>query len=248
MCTIIFAYKMHPAYDLIYIGNRDESKTRSFERGQIKNGILMGIDLDKRGTWFGINEKGKIAFLTNYRDFSLIKEHKTSRGHLVSQFLSSPNNVLTYLEKLKNKRQNYNPYNIIYGNMDQLIYYGSVKDTFKVLDAGVYGLSNGLLDDPWPKVITGKNRLIDLLYDEIIDIEGLFNILDNPYCYDDNLPHTIEDRGLEKKLSAMHVDFDEYGTVCKQVLLIDKKGSVRYYEQVIEDNFKTINMQKMDVI
>lgn len=243
MCTIIFAYKMHPGYDLIYLGNRDEYKDRAFERGRIKDGLLMGIDLEKMGTWFGISHVGKLAFLTNYRDFNLLKDHPTSRGHLVKDYLSNKTNKLTYLEKLKETRGQYNPYNIVYGTLSELIYYGSVDDTHKVLEPGIYGLSNGKLDEGWPKVISGKKQLTDILYDEIIDLEGLFEILNNPYCYSDNLPNTIEDRLLEKKLSAMHVDFDNYGTVCKQIVLVDKRGKVSYFEKVIDDGFKSINKQ-----
>lgn len=243
MCTIIFAYKMHPGYDLIYLGNRDEYKERTFERGQVVNGHLMGIDLEKKGTWFGISHTGKIAFLTNFRDFKLMKDYSTSRGHLVMDYITGKTNHLTYLEKLKSSRKAYNPYNLIYGTLSELIYYSSVNDIYKVLEPGIYGLSNGGLDDPWPKIISGKKHLTDMLYDEMIDLEGLFEILDNPYCYSDHLPETIEDRDLEKKLSAMHVDFDNYGTVCKQIVLVDKRGQVSYFEKVIEDQFTRINKQ-----
>lgn len=241
MCTIIFAYKMHPAYDLIYLGNRDEFKNRSFTRG-IFDTTLMGKDLEKGGTWFGYHESGRIAFLTNYRDFSKMKDRESSRGHLTTKYLEGKMNNLSFLEFLKSTRNSYNPYNIIYGTMKELIFYGSDSDTYQILEPGVYGLSNGDLDSPWPKVIEGKNRLVDLLYDEIIDIKGMFDILDNRALYDEDLlPHTIDDRELEKELSAMHVDFEGYGTVCKQVLLLDKKGRVNYYDKIIDDGFKEIN-------
>ena len=49
------------------------------------------------------------------------------------------------------------------------------------LPAGVYGLSNHLLDAPWPKVRTGKARLAAHL-DGSVSAERLLELLDDTHA------------------------------------------------------------------
>lgn len=238
MCTIFVAYKMHPKYDLIYLGNRDEFKERKTSVSQFYDQILMGKDLKKGGTWMGITKTGKFTCLTNYRDMHLEKEFETSRGQITLDYLMSSKSPLDYIKQLRLTKQSYKGYNILLGDVNGLYYYSNINDDPQTLEPGVYGLSNHFLNTPWYKVSRGKKQLTDLLYDEILDVESLFSILDDTTTAElGQLPDTGLDINLEQSLSSMHIDLETYGTVFKQVILINKQGHVAYFEKTIRDHF-----------
>jgi uncharacterized protein with NRDE domain len=233
---------MHPKYDLIYMGNRDEFKNRKTQLGSFHEEVLMGKDLKKGGTWMGINLHGELALLTNYRDMSLEKEFFTSRGNITFNFLRSAVEATDYLNELELSSKDYNGYNIILGDMEHLYYYSNISHEKKLLEPGVYGLSNAFLDTPWFKVELGKSILTDLLYDELIDVKDLFSIINNAELSPEHLlPNTGLKHAIERNLSSIHVDMQEYGTVFKQVILIDKSKQVFYYEKSIKDKFTSMN-------
>ncbi len=153
MCLILFAYRSHPGYKLIFAANRDEYYDRPtapagwWEEAPF---LLAGKDLKAGETWMGITEKGKIAALTNYRE----PEHRhpphpdaRSRGTLVSDYLLSDMPAGDYLETLRAKENNYNGFNLILGDIDHLYYYSNreSKNRPGPLEPGLYGLSNGIL-------------------------------------------------------------------------------------------------------
>ncbi|MBT7953393.1 MAG: hypothetical protein HN764_17330, partial [Gammaproteobacteria bacterium] len=86
MCLIIVAYKVHPEYPLLIAANRDESyqrPTRQAEFWDNEPSILAGQDLEKGGSWLGMNKFGSVAAVTNYRSGEKLKLSNTSRGLLV---------------------------------------------------------------------------------------------------------------------------------------------------------------------
>jgi len=71
MCLILFAYKVHPSYNLILAANRDEFYERPSAPAEFWEDapqVLAGRDLKEGGTWIGIDRAGKFAAITNYRD------------------------------------------------------------------------------------------------------------------------------------------------------------------------------------
>jgi len=243
MCTIFFAYKIHPKYPFIYIGNRDEFYSRPTERAKYHHGVLMGRDLEKGGTWFGL-KNDKIGFLTNYRDMDNIKENASTRGHLIVEYLLHNIDTVKYIRQLKKTHAIINDYNLVIGDLNELFYYSSLKSEHKRLEPGVYGLSNAFLNTPWPKVEKGKKQLEGL---KDFTVEDLFSILDDQSIADDSLlPDTKLEYEWEKALSALHVDHKNYGTVYKQVVLYDGK-TITYYDKTIEDNFKSMASYKIEV-
>lgn len=245
MCTLLIANKMHPKFPFIYLGNRDEFKSRPTKGADFSKNIIMGQDLKAGGTWMGISKTGRFACLTNYRDMTIKEDHETSRGHLVSYFLDSDLSTMDFMSYLKTTRLSYKGYNIIFGTLDNLYYYNNIKDISEKLGQGIYGLSNGVLNEAWPKVVTTKQTLIDYLYDDSIDSDGLFSILKNNQTYTENLPFTGLSHDDEISLSALHVNLSHYGTVMKQVIILDQ--DLHYYEKSIADNFKETRHYKFEV-
>lgn len=232
MCTLAFAYKMHPDYPFIFIGNRDEFFNRPSKPAHLSSKVIAGIDLEKGGTWTGITTSGRMAFITNYRDFSLHKMEAASRGVLTKNFLEGTQEPLDYVRSLRDSKDAYNPYNIVIGTLDELIYYSNVNDQLMPLTPGIYGLSNAFLDTPWPKVKKIKKALEQLVDLKQIDVQALFGILeDRAQAADDELPSTGIDYALEKALSAPFVTLEAYGTRFETVILVHRDFKAVLYEK-----------------
>ena len=241
MCTILFAYKAHPEYDFIFLGNRDEFRNRPSKEAHFwpsHPNVLAGIDLEKGGTWTGISKEGRVAFLTNHRDGSLPVKNKVSRGNLTRDFLIGDMDPLMYLEDIQNKREDYDPFNLVVGTKDELYFYSNIENKIQMIDPGVYGLSNAFLDTPWYKVKKAKNRFIGLLEKEF-SVDQLFDILsDTEKPPIDKLPDTGVSLEWEKTLSSICIDTPEYGTQFKTVMLVDNKKEVRFHEKIYDNKGK----------
>ncbi len=243
MCTLLFAYKTHPKYDFIFIGNRDEFKNRpSLEAHFWKShpDLLAGMDCEKGGTWTGITKKGRIAFLTNYRDPTLKKEVGLSRGMLTLNYLADRMPPEEYLKSVQLQHADYSPFNLVVGNPRELWFYSNVENKIIPLAKGIYGLSNALLDTPWYKLTKAKNRFAQLLKEEP-SVEGLFDILDDTETpADDKLPETGVPLEIERMLSSIHIDTPDYGTQFKTVILITREGRVEFHEKHLVEKDRCI--------
>ena len=161
MCLILFAYKVHPSYPLVLAANRDEfydRPTQSADFWPDHPQLLAGIDLQEKGTWLGVTKEGKFAAITNYRDPASWKTAAPSRGKLVRDYLVGDLNPENYLKEISAHARDYNGFNLLLGDRENLWVFSNQGDA-KKLQPGIYGLSNHLLDTPWPKVQRGKQLL-----------------------------------------------------------------------------------------
>jgi len=237
MCTLAIAHNMHPEYPFIFIGNRDEFYNRQTENATIRNGVLSGLDLEKGGTWTGISHNGRMAFITNHRDFTLHVEAPESRGLLTKNFLEGDMSPQQYLETLSDSKARYNPYNLIVGDHKGLYFYSNIEACIIKLDTGIHGLSNAFLDTPWPKVKWIMDALSVAISKNHINENDLFAILENRREADVNdLPSTGLDLSLEKSLSAIFIALEAYGTRHETVILIDRHGFVHFHEKFRKDD------------
>jgi uncharacterized protein with NRDE domain len=227
MCLILFAYRRHPNYPLVITANRDEFYKRStatMDQWADHPNIMAGRDLEGMGTWMGITHSGRLAAVTNYRDPHNQKTGAPSRGHLVTDFLISDIPPESYLETIKVKGHRFNGFNLLVGDPDSLWYYSNKGGAPLHLEAGIYGVSNHLLNTPWPKVEQGRIALADLLEKptDIIDHEALFRILEKQAAAPDHLlPQTGVGYEWEKILSATFITSPTYGTRSSTLLLIN---------------------------
>lgn len=227
MCLILFAYRSHPVYKLILASNRDEFLQRPTARiHRWKQApILAGKDLQAGGTWMGVSSYSKWAALTNFREGEELLQHAPSRGDLVVDFLDSSHSAQAYSSILQTTDKVYNGYNILLGGKHEVYYQSNRLTTPVKLERGLYGLSNHLLNTPWPKVEQGKAALKRSIEKESLDKEELFDLLRNPdLAQDEDLPNTGIPYDWEKKLSAMFIESPGYGTRVSTVLLQDYKG------------------------
>jgi len=235
MCLIIFSFRQNKEYPLIIAANRDEfykRETKTLDVTQENPFVISGKDLESGGTWMGINRKTKkFAAVTNYRDPSKTKNNAKSRGIIVSSFLNEDTPAIQFLEYLKNEKDLYNGFNFILGNVDEIFHYSNITDEITRIEPGLHGVSNHLLNTPWPKVVKAKNLLQKSFESENL-VESSLEMLKNDEIFDDDtLPQTGMGLEWERLLSPVFVKSEIYGTRSSSVLLIDKNGKIRFTER-----------------
>jgi len=241
MCLILFAIQSHPDYKLVIAANRDEFYERPTAPAAFwddEPGLLAGRDLRAGGTWLGITTKGRIAAITNYRDPSSIKSNAPSRGSLVTGFLSGRQSPAEYLEGLKKKAHEYNGFNLIVGEKHELYWYSNRGQGIRGISSGIYGLSNHLLDSPWPKVTRGKKMFRRLLSEEKDPVpKAFFSMLADRSIPDDgSLPDTGVGLEWERMLSPIFITSPAYGTRSSTLLFIDHYDGVTFIERTFNSS------------
>ena len=238
MCLIFLPLNNHPKYKLIVAANRDEfynRKTAAASYWKDHPTLLGGRDLEASGTWMGITTSGKISMLTNYRDPQNINPNAPSRGQLVSNFLIGNLSGEEYLKKISHHGKTYNGFNLVNGTIDDLYYYSNYAEGIQQIKPGLHGLSNHLLDTPWPKVERGEEKMKPLLAQTKINPEDLFAFLyDDQLAADNLLPQTGLSLERERALSSMFIKTDNYGSRCSTVILVDQSNHVQFIERVYD--------------
>ncbi|MEE9910309.1 MAG: NRDE family protein [Deltaproteobacteria bacterium] len=238
MCLILFAYNVHPFYRLILAANRDEFYERPSAPADFWSRhprVLGGIDLQEKGTWFGVTRQGKFAAITNYRDPASWKADAPSRGKLVSRYLTGASTAEKYLKTISRQAAQYNGFNLLLGDSENLFVYSN-RGTAQKLKAGIHGVSNHLLDSPWPKVVRGKKLLKAALAKKGKDLEeALFGLLeDRRIPPDSQLPDTGVNLEWERMLSPMFITSPVYGTRSSTILLLGRNKRIKFMEKVYD--------------
>lgn len=238
MCIIYFAFNHIPDQPLILIANRDEYFARPTAAAAFWNDfpdIFAGRDLLGGGTWLGVTKSGRFAALTNFRE-SNAPSGTHSRGELVTNFLTSEQQAIDYLREVESIRDDFSGFNLIVGEIgsrSEMFYYSNRADGIRNLPPGIYGLSNHLLDTPWPKVVKGKERFTALLRSGNASFKSYFDILsDRSLAPDEDLPSTGIPFEAEKALSAVFIKTTGYGTRCSTVLRFNGDADWEFKERV----------------
>jgi uncharacterized protein with NRDE domain len=238
MCLIFIGLKVHPEYKMIIAANRDEfykRKTAGAAYWSDHPEILGGRDLEAGGTWLGMTKTGKISMITNYRDPKNIDPNAPSRGQLVSDFLTGDIPAKDYMQDLVPIAKNYNGFNLLVGSADEFYYLSNYAIGVTHFSTGLHGLSNHLLDSPWPKVVNGKEKVASLLKQDTFTSKDLFDILyDDAIAPDAGLPDTGIGLERERALSSMFIKSPGYGTRCSTVILVSHSGHVLFEEHVYD--------------
>ena len=241
MCLLLIANKTHKKYKLIIAANRDEfyeRPTAAAEFWEDNPMVLAGRDLRGGGTWLGITKRGRVAAITNYRSGLLQKENAPSRGDLTKNFLISDISPQEYYNLIKRNAGDFNKFNLVFGTTDELFYYSNVTGIFEKIDEGISGLSNCLLNTPWPKVSTSIKKLQNLLSGDPEE-SPLMDILADPMEFPDNLlPDTGIPVELERYLSAVFIKTPVYGTRASTIIRVSNQNEVHFVEKTFgKDGF-----------
>ena len=237
MCTILFSFTPVSGERLVLLANRDEFYNRpTAPAGTWEDApeVYAGRDLVAGGTWLGVTNSGRIAAVTNYRDPGQ-EPGELSRGALVADFLKGDADPLDYLSEIEKHADRYTGFNLIVGDIlgpASLFYFSNRGSGIKELGPGLYGLSNHLLDTPWPKVRRGKKVLRELL-DRSAPEDDLFDLLaDRTKAPDEELPDTGVGIEIERQLSPIFIETPVYGTRSSTVVRFSEKGEIRFDERV----------------
>jgi uncharacterized protein with NRDE domain len=207
-------------------GNRDELHARAalpLARWEQPENLLAGRDLQSGGTWLGVTERGTFAVVTNLRGYGAPEPDRASRGALVTGLLTGEGR---YADAYEADLAAFNPFNLIVADHEQALFLSNRPTAIRsVLAQGIYGLSNGALDEPWPKTMRLKAALHDWIVERADDPERLLDPL-----REDRLPEVglrsagPSDVPQEPALSPIFIRNPVYGTRCSSVVAIDHQG------------------------
>jgi len=240
MCLIVFANDFLKDYKLIFAANRDEFYNRPTEQADFWKDhpdLLAGKDLQAGGTWMGITRKGKFAAITNFRDLKNHRNDAPSRGNLTLDFLVNDFTPEEYYNRLSSDLQDYNGFNLILGDTNELYYFSNKTNGLKKLEPGIHGISNAILDTPWPKVEKSKRQLKHLIEQKNIHPWEVLNLLDDTSpAKDEELPDTGVGLELERTLSSIFIKSEKYGTRSSTIVTVDKHNNVKFVEKTYYAN------------
>ena len=233
MCLIIAAWKSHPRYPLIVAANRDEFYRRpSIAAHFWKEApqILSGRDLEKGGTWFGVNRSGHFAAVTNFRGGALDRSGR-SRGELVARYLHSGQPCEDFLRDIDRDRSRYNPFNLLIYDGDNLAYTSETHASFELLTPGIHVIGNDRLNSPEKKIDVARAAMAKCLKKDP-DEHALLELLS------DTTPHANGDDPLAAALSAFFIRAPEraYGTRASSLYRVDDSGQALFCEQQFNEH------------
>lgn len=235
MCLIVIGWRLREDYPLILAANRDEFFARSSAPAHFWDDhaqILAGRDLEQGGTWLGLTRSGRIAAVTNFRRGGEARSGTRSRGWLVRDYLLSEREPRDFLAQVDACAGHYDGFNLIAGTRQGLFHYSNRSPGVTGLSPGVHGLSNHLLNTPWPKVERARQALAALADTPAPALlEGLFTLLgDRTPPPDTDLPDTGIGLEWERTLATAFIRTPQYGTRCSTVLLVDRTGRTLFEE------------------
>jgi len=240
MCIVLIAWRVCPEVPLVLAANRDEyheRPTRAAEFWDDAPTIFGGRDLQQGGSWLALDRGGRIAAVTNLREPGTGRPGARSRGLLVSDYLRGDLAPAEYLRRVA--RDSYEGFNLLAGDRDGLWFMDSRVAEPVALGAGIYGISNGELDCPWPKVMRGKTELQRILLqrpghhpDSVTEIFSLLGERTVPA--DADLPDTGVGREWERLLAPLFVQAGAYGTRSSTTLFMHADGGFHFYERTFD--------------
>ena len=205
MCLLAFGWRPRPGLRLALVGNRDEFHARptaALHAWPETTGVYAGRDLQAGGTWCGVGPGGRVAALTNFRCLNAPPTDAPSRGELVSGFLQGSATAEDQARALQAKAHRYAGFSLLLVDANEAWVVSNRMPAARSLEPGVYGLSNALLDTPWPKLLRSRAALRQALGTGITDPRELATLLF------DTTPPTMEEAEDEQAMTSAAANDD----------------------------------------
>lgn len=192
MCTLTIARDVFDKYPLVVAANRDELLDRPSERPQSyeESGlhILAPKDLQRGGTWMGVNSAGLFAGITNRIDVKSTRGCK-SRGSLVVSALRNVNAQNAYDELMGALSANdFNGFNLVVADRKKsfLIQGNKKQITGQPIEESFWVVSNQGVGCSIPTTSRRVNNALRYWHDADVDekeptvenLSGLLNVHD----------------------------------------------------------------------
>jgi len=220
MCLIIFRWQPEASEKLILLGNRDEfyaRPTREAHRWSEPQNVLAGQDLKALGTWLALQDGKRLCAVTNFREVTS-HQGEWSRGSIPIDFLSSDQSARTFAEQLTKEPDKFSGYNALFYDGEHLVHGSNRSETpWQIVPPGDHGLSNHLLNSPWPKLERAKTAMQSILSAQnsraaALSSELLSSMSNTSQPNDEHLPDTGIGLELERFLSTIFIRGEHYGT------------------------------------
>lgn len=243
MCIALLAIDHSRRFPLVLVSNRDEF----FDRPASRMGwwtppgcgteILSGRDQSSGGTWLGLSSTGRLALLTNVRDPRRHDAQAPSRGTIVPEWLTTESPPDRFW--VRSALRGHNGFNLLaadFARGDCWWMSNQARSPVR-LERGLFAVSNGGLDEPWPKVVRLRTQVEQAMGEAAASVDPapasdrlaqqLLGLLaDRQIAPDEQLPSTGVPLELERELSAIFIRTGDgrYGTRCSTVLITERVG------------------------
>ncbi|GAB5489296.1 MAG: NRDE family protein [Parasphingorhabdus sp.] len=238
MCIVAVAWKYHPHWKMVALGNRDELHARPatpIARWKDQNHLIAGQDVQAGGTWLGISEQGRFAVVTNVAQSSPPEPKAASRGTLLKDFLSGDGQY-AHLDHVD--FSSFNPFNLLTISGDSATLVSNQSDQVRhELNPGIYGLSNGQLDKPWEKSAHLDQSLKSWLSKDSKNFEELLTKLEDrqPFGAQGEIPDNSSET-FRPEHSSIFIKNPIYGTRCSSLVAVDHQGVGVFIERRFDEN------------
>lgn len=244
MCLIAFTLGQSPHFPLVVAANRDEffrRPTAAMDWWTTDQGheVLSGRDLQSGGTWLAVSREGTVSAVTNVREGSP-ETGARSRGEL--PLLALHQSADTLKPSLTARSGQYSGFNLVRLTRTEGWYYSN-RDAHpgRRVHRGLYGLSNHLLQTPWPKLLRLRQNVGLAVQEANADVSALHNELirllqDNTPAPDHMLPETGVGLDTERFLSSPFITGEHYGTRATTIVTVSRNGQIHVTEQSWEPN------------
>jgi uncharacterized protein with NRDE domain len=236
MCLIIFDWQEHTK-ELTLLANRDEFFSRpasAIDYWSSHPEIFGGRDLSAGGTWLAVSKAGRLAAVTNYREVPA-PNGNISRGEIPVAFLSSEHSAASYAQRLAQEHTAYSGFNALLFDGETLVYSSNKNQEPIILSSGVYGVSNQLLNTPWPKLLKAKQGYLEIREQAALSAQARENAWLNLMCdrqqaREEDLPDTGIGTEGEKFLSSIFIRSQAYGTRATSLVSM-RPDKIRFIER-----------------
>ena len=240
MCLVAIAWRVHPRYPCILLGNRDEFHARPAAPADWwpdAPEVFGGRDLVAGGSWLGITRAGRIALVTNNPARPPASRHDLSRGALVREWLTGAETAAGYLHHVEGLADRYAGFCLVLGStntgLEGLITPAGALGSRWTLAPGITVLSNSPREAPWPKV-DWLERALDRYLGRTADgaaaepdCEALFALLNRRMP----VAEAANDTTLARARVTPFVSGPDYGTRASTLILADEHGGWRFIER-----------------
>ncbi|XP_071849214.1 transport and Golgi organization 2 homolog isoform X2 [Apostichopus japonicus] len=222
----------------------------------------IGRDLQEDrvgGTWLGVSQSGRVAFLLNYFQLSGPDPEAKGRGSLVKDFILGDASPEAYTTLVSKEGSLYNPFNLIciefrHSKCDAFYYSNKTGEHPTRIEPGVHGCSNSAFDKPWPKashVKTKLNEVVSSTSEETEVIQKLFDVFHNDQRLDGEDSLQLDKASLKTNQelfskilpNLIMVNTPVYGTRSTTVVLVKDNNEAIYVEKYLEEPIDPANYQ-----
>jgi uncharacterized protein with NRDE domain len=246
MCLIALDWRPDDHKSLILVANRDEYYERPSQPAHYwkdQPHIYGGRDLLLGGSWLTCSTSGRLAAVANFiKKEDIGKKYPRSRGEIITNFVSSRLSAKHFADQLEKLKDDYSGFSALLFDGESLVCCSNRDPSqfTRALSAGLYGLSNHLLDTPWPKVEKAKHALTkvtrDMNHNQLVDVL-LKEMRDTTRVSERSLLPTTLGEEEEQIRCSVFVRGPVFGTRTTTIVVFDDRDGFDFTEKNYETPF-----------